>query len=464
MQKLRPSEGSLDPLKLISVSKTSLDGGLGEEYKNNENSFTISNEGTTITITQTAPFQSYDNGAGLNEKWYGLLIDLGILREDVIAVDGYSFDSGETEDTYAQQWGATNDNQFILWLSEENGNVDITFGDRNSLHEDTTINITFEKYIPTQVEVTNEENLIEGIGNVKDGGTVKLTSNINLTKPLVVDKSITLDLGTNNIEAGEQTVLINKDTVITGTGEINSNSSTNAVQVENAKLTLNGGKINSTKLYGVNLVGISEIVIEDGEIHSKDSSISCNNGDAENVTITINNGTISSDTDATIYVPSPCTINVNGGTLNGGINARMGTININGGTINSIASGNDKIEEYYNFQGNVWLGDAIACMAGTYTTPFEKQSNKLAINISKGTINGLCNGCSAVAIYNLGKVAQDISVTIGEDAILTVTDDTQPLYKKLSAKEIVPSGAKDYKEYTAIENTVTENIPEKFLT
>ena len=127
MQKLHPSGGSIDPLSLISVTKTSLDGGLGEEYKNNENSFTINNEGNTITINQTAPFQTYDNGAGLIQKWYGLLLDLGIARENVIAVAGYSFDSGETEDEFATQWGATNDNQFIIWLSEENGNVKISF-------------------------------------------------------------------------------------------------------------------------------------------------------------------------------------------------------------------------------------------------------------------------------------------------------------------------------------------------
>lgn len=440
-----------------------MDGGLGEEYKNNENSFTINNEGNTITINQTAPFQTYDNGAGLSQKWYGLLLDLGIARENVIAVAGYSFDSGETEDEFATQWGATNDNQFIIWLSEENGNVEMTFGDRDSLHEDVEINVVFNKYIPTEIEATDESSLTNAIEDVQEGGTVKLGNNVSLTQPLVINKPITLDLGANNIEAGTQVIGIQEDTTITGTGEINSSNAQSTLQVENAKLTFNGGTVKSTTLYGVNLVGQSEIQINGGNIESKDSCISCNNVDAEFVTITIDNGELTSDTDATIYVPSPCTINVNGGTLNGGINARMGTINVNGGTINSIASGNDSIEEYYNYQGNVWLGDAIACMAGTYTSPFEGQSNKLEINIQNGTINGLCNGCSAVTIYNLGKVAQEISVTIGENATLTVVDDTQPLYKKVAAKDIVPSEANDYAEYTAIENTVVENIAEKFI-
>lgn len=394
----------------------------------------------------------------MERKWYGLLLDLGILRENVIAVDGYVFESGETEDIYAEQWGATNENQFILWLSEENGTRNITFGDRDSLHEDTQISFIFNKYIPTEVEVTDESSLANAIEDVQEGGTVKLGSNVSLTQPLVINKPITLDLGANNIEAGAQVIGIQEDTTITGTGEINSSNAQSALQVENAKLTFNGGTVKSTTLYGINLVGQSEIQVNGGNIESKDSCISCNNGDAEFVTITIDNGELTSDTDATIYVPAPCIINVNGG-----INARMGTINVNGGTINSIASGNDNIEEYYSFQGNVWLGDAIACMAGTYTSPFEGQSNKLEINIQNGTINGLCNGCSAVAIYNLGKVAQEISVTIEENATLTVVDDTQPLYKKVAAKDIVPSEADDYAEYTAIENIVVENIAEKFI-
>lgn len=94
------------------------------------------------------------------------MLDLGILRENVIAVDGYSFDSGETEDQYATQWGATNGNQFIIWLSEENGNVEMTFGDRDSLHEDITVNVIFNKFIPTEVEATDENSLDSAIAEV----------------------------------------------------------------------------------------------------------------------------------------------------------------------------------------------------------------------------------------------------------------------------------------------------------
>ena len=95
-----------------------------------------------------------------------------------------------------------------------------------------------------------------------------------MTKNLVINKPITLDLGANNIEAGAQAVLILGDTTVTGTGTINSSHQQSAVQVENAKLTLAGGNVNSTTLYGINLVGNSELAINGGNVHSKDSCIS----------------------------------------------------------------------------------------------------------------------------------------------------------------------------------------------
>ena len=215
---------------------------------------------------------------------------MGIPRGNVIAVSGYEFESGETEDVYAQQWGATNGNQFILWLSEEGGNKTFVFGDKDSLHQDTTITLTFNKYIPTIVEATDENSLDSAIAEVQEGGTVKIDNNINLTKHLVINKPITLDLGANNIEAGAQAVLILGDTTVTGTGTINSSHQQSAVQVENAKLTLAGGNINSTTLYGINLVGDSELEINGGNVHSKDSCISSNNKDSEHSMITIEDG------------------------------------------------------------------------------------------------------------------------------------------------------------------------------
>jgi hypothetical protein len=71
-------------------------------------------------------------------------LDIGIVRQNVVAVSGYTFESGETEDVFALQWGATNGNQFILWLSEEDGNLrSITFGDLSGSHKNTKFDIVF---------------------------------------------------------------------------------------------------------------------------------------------------------------------------------------------------------------------------------------------------------------------------------------------------------------------------------
>ena len=309
--------------------------------------------------------------------------------------------------------------------------------------------------------VDSTEDLSSAISNASDGDTILLTEDVTFTSPLIVNEDITLNIGNSNLTLDSNNLSINgANVVIDGEGTISSSNEQKAIQVENGTLTLDGGNINSSTLYGVMLVD-SKLVINDGTISSKDSSISGNatNGYME---IEINGGTITSETDAAIYMPcAGSSITVNGGTLNGGISARMGNITINGGTINSIKSGNDLIEDYYGYSGNVWLGDAIACMTGTYGDESgNERSNDLNITINGGTINGLCNGCSAVTIYNLGKVEQNISVTISENANLTVSDETQKPYKVVSAADIVPAEAGNYEEYTTYTNAVTENVPE----
>lgn len=309
--------------------------------------------------------------------------------------------------------------------------------------------------------VDSTEDLSSAISNASDGDTILLTEDVTFTSPLIVNEDITLNIGNSNLTLDSNNLSINgANVVIDGEGTISSSNGQKAIQVENGTLTLDGGNINSSTLYGVMLVD-SKLVINDGTISSKDSSISGNatNGYME---IEINGGTITSETDAAIYMPcAGSSITVNGGTLNGGISARMGNITINGGTINSIKSGNDLIEDYYDYSGNVWLGDAIACMTGTYGDESgNERSNDLNITINGGTINGLCNGCSAVTIYNLGKVEQNISVTISENANLTVSDETQKPYKVVAAADIVPAEADNYAEYTTYTNVVTENVPE----
>lgn len=309
-----------------------------------------------------------------------------------------------------------------------------------------------------KVEIKSSEELIDALKNAEDNTVISLTSNISANNDITLDKNITLDLSGNNLEMGANVLNITGDVVLTGEGKINSDNANAAIQVSNSKLTIDGANIESTKLYGISITNKGEIVVNSGSITSKDSCISTNNTGCDYANITINGGTLNSASDGVIYLPSPGKIIVNDGELNGGISARMGDITINGGTINSISSNNDLIEDYYNFNGNVWLGDAIACMAGTYTSRSKEYTNNLNITVNGGTINGLCSGCSAITIYNLGKVEQNISVTINEAAKLTVADETQLVYKVVNAKDIIPESKSDYAKYTKYTNTVIESV------
>ena len=317
------------------------------------------------------------------------------------------------------------------------------------------------------IEVATDEEFAEAIDNLEDGAVILLENDINYSnKDLVLDKNVTINLTNSTLNLGNKLLAVTGDVIINGEdGKITSTNTNEAVVIDDGgKLTLNGGTIESTKLYGIMIDGTSELVVNGGTIHSKDSCIGSNNTTVIDSTITINGGELTSDTDAVMYLAGPNTTTINGGTLNGGISARMGTITVNGGTINSITGDNDLIENYYNYSGNVWLGDAVASMAGTYTSKNPNKTNELNITINGGTINGLCEGCSPVTVYNLGVVEQDINVTIKDEANLVRNDETQPYYKTRPATDIVKSTAKDYAKYTAVTNTITEDIADKYKT
>lgn len=118
-------------LNLVSANKVTVPTGETEQLINNESAIAVSTiNSNTIKVTQLKELLSFDNGVG-DEKWYGLLVDLGLPRNQIVPLSGYKFESQENEDEHAIKWGATNDNQFILWLSADRGNYSIVFEDSN---------------------------------------------------------------------------------------------------------------------------------------------------------------------------------------------------------------------------------------------------------------------------------------------------------------------------------------------
>lgn len=252
----------------------------------------------------------------------------------------------------------------------------------------------------------------------------------NYTENVVIEKGkkVTIDLNgytlTGDITTlGELTIksskeggkVVSKKSIKVGDFEKDKDTGKITSEVV-GKFTLESGTIEVTDDYGVYCMSGSTAIINGGEVTSVDSALTSNNltGGANFV---VNGGTLTSKQGPAIYLPSTGSVKITGGTINGGVSIRMGQIDISGGTINGIADNNDPLAKYYDFSGNAWLSDTVYVWGGTYTSKEEGTSNDLTLNITGGTINGKIG--SAVAIYDMGLVAQNIKVNISDNAKLT---------------------------------------------
>ena len=270
------------------------------------------------------------------------------------------------------------------------------------------------------------ETLAEAVGAAENGDTVKLLRDLTGSVTVVVDKTITLDLNGKTISS---TVANNKAAVrVTGTA---------------AQLTITdsgtGGKIVAgDKNYGIYAENGGIAIVNSGTIESGYSALTGNNTTG-NMNFAVNGGTLTAKFGPAIYMPGQVSLNVTGGTLNGGISLRMGQVNISGGTINAIKSNIDSPGEYYNYSGNAWFPDALYVLGGTYTSEDATYGNSLKLNITGGTFNCENNEGSAVAIYDLGMVAQAMEVSISGSAVLTTQSSERSAYQVLKLTDI-----KDY--------------------
>ena len=296
------------------------------------------------------------------------------------------------------------------------------------------------------------------------GGTCKVTDNIDATteSTITISKDVNLDLNGKTLKAllmvtGKDTVLTINSSETGGKLIGNTDSGYSAITVDSAKLVLNSGTIVNEGSYGVYCKNGATAIVNGGAITSHDSALSGNNTTGT-MYFEINGGTLTTEAGMSIYMPNQVSLKVTDGTLNGGISVRMGTITISGGTINAFKGTEeypiDKPEDYYSFSGNVWLPDGISVFGGTYTSDAE-EGNKLNLTITGGTINVDNKLGSAVAIYDFGKVKQDmkISITGGK---FTTASTTRNAYDVLTLKDIGVSKPKP--GYGVVNNLVTTSI------
>lgn len=302
--------------------------------------------------------------------------------------------------------------------------------------------------LPLVAEVNGYQypTLSSAISAATENATVKLlkgtTENVTISK----DKTLTLDLNGKTL-SGSMKVIGNLTIQDSATGGTISN--TGKIPVDGGRLTLKSGTISVKDDYGVYVLNGGSATINGGTISSKYSALAGNNTTGD-MNFVVTGGTLTAKEGPAIYMPGQITMNISGGTLNGGISLRMGQITISGGTINATNGTIDAPENYYNYSGNAAFPDALYVLNGTYTSQNATYENSLDLTITGGTFNCANSQGSAVAIYDLGKVAQESKVTISGDAKFSTNAVGRSAYQVLTLKDIgvdSPDGGYDNPEY-----------------
>lgn len=282
-----------------------------------------------------------------------------------------------------------------------------------------------------------------------DAGEKTIVLDANYTEDIIVNENqnITIDLNGytlsgNIIDLGTLTIkspktggkVILPESMSVGAYDVNEE--TKKVERELAgKFTLESGTIEVADDYGIYCMSGSTAIINGGEINSLYAPLTGNNTTGA-MNFIITDGTLTAKKGPAIYMPGPVALTISGGILNGGVSLRMGKVNISGGTINSITESIDFVKDNYDYSGNVWFEDAFYVIGGTYNTDIKGETNILDLNITGGTFNNTNMYGSAVAIYDMGRVAQEMKVNISGNAKLITNSKTRNAYDVLTLTEV----------------------------
>ena len=404
----------------LTINNGTFSGGINT-IKNDDNAILTINNGEFSNVTQ-AVVQNNNiatvNGGTFNAPNYHVLENRkfnGNYNAGELTVTGGNFTGSimVTSGATTSITGGTFSSDVSAYVAEgyvqNNGTVE-QLGETNAVAE---------------VGDTYYKTLADAVAAAQDGQTVKMLNDTKVTEEISFSgKKITLDLN-GKIIAGVfndyYSVIEAQGTEATLIVEDNSNGAQ--------------GKITSNH-YGLTGRDDGSIIVNSGMIETGDGAALSGNNTTGNMNFTVNGGTLTTKSGPAIYQPGQCKLTITGGTLNGGISLRMGQVNISGGTINAATENLDSPAQYYNYSGNAWLPDALYVFGGTYNSTDSTYGNSLNLNITGGTFN--CNNGkgSAIAIYDIGKVAQTAKITISGDAKLATTTSNRKAYDVLSLSDI----------------------------
>ena len=341
-------------------------------------------------------------------------------------------------------------------------------GDTGTLTIDGTP--VFGSDIVAQNGSSGYKTLSAAVDAAATGDTITLLTDISEDVTIPEGKDITLDLAGHTMtvpsDCGIEVLGLLTVTDAGESGTITCTDTPIRVNGSGAKFTLESGAVISTDDYGIYAKDNGTAVVNGGSISSKDAALSGNNTTGD-MNFEVHGGTITAAQGPAIYMPGQVSLTITDGTLNGGISLRMGQVNISGGIINSITENIDSPSEYYGYSGNAWFPDALYVFGGTYTSENATYGNSLDLNITGGTFNCLNDQGSAIAIYDLGKVAQEENISISGDAKLTSTSTSRKSYQVLSLDDISVTdsayGANSGKVSTTITGGTFTTDPSDYL-
>lgn len=295
-------------------------------------------------------------------------------------------------------------------------NVDAKETIKNKIEKITTGEIVLDEDYTENVTIPEGKNITIDL----NGNT--LTGEINVLGTLTVKSS----------KEGGQIVKTDgeQNNAAIYVGDFNEETKT---KIE-GKFTLESGSVISEKGFGIACFSGSTAIINGGEVKAVYSGLSGNNT-LGSMNFIINGGVITAQYGPAIYMPGPVSLKMTNGTLNGGISLRMGKVNISGGIINAATADFDSFSDYYYKSVNAWLEDALYVWGGTYTSKDEGTTNILDLNITGGTFNVSNKLGSAVAIYDIGKVSQEMKVNISGNAKLLTNSLNRNAYDVLTLSD-----------------------------
>lgn len=431
--------------------------------------YAVKNDDYGILDIKNGEF-SAEGGAGIILNWNNTTIEDGNFTVDELpcaiyngATPGLAYETGTLTIT-GGIFGLSNWNHVpdeVIVTASNRGKISISGGTFYKRFDESfcaegfklvdSLDMGYEvvkKDLPAVAQIgdTTYTSLERALANAQNGDTIKILQDVTATGRLncYMDTSLTIDLNGKKVKAADNVTdsegksvssvnIVGKLTIkdSTGGGVLESGSSLQ-VDGENAALTLESGTINVTKDYGIYTLNGGSVVVNGGAVNSVYAALTGNNTTG-NMNFTVNGGVLTANQGPAIYMPGQTNLTVTGGTLNGGISLRMGTVKISGGTINAVTKDIDEPKDNYNYSGNAWLPDALYVFGGTYTSA---SGNDLDLQITGGTFNCSNEQGSAVAIYDLGKVAQNMSVAISGNAGLYTNARSRSAYQVLNLNDI----------------------------